>query len=270
MCRHRRVLLAVGIVLMLAAVVAQAQEQPLALPPVDGMVEPTNDVIVTGHVYDATTGLFLKDATVTLEAPDTAAKSAKTNALGGYTLRTLGGRVSSKGFLSKEKTHRIDIDQVPVSISAAGYKPFHGLLPVRQVASWEMTVRMEPVLLVPEGSAQQSTFAPGWGPFKITSLTVTPDTVTQKCEVTYTAEIEGPATPDGKLSSTAYWGEVEMNLTPVHDGNKWTLSRTFSFNPKKIKDETVFCCFWLDSEYEVLAGEGFATTLFAVYTTPEE
>ncbi|MHB8995101.1 MAG: tetratricopeptide repeat protein [Armatimonadota bacterium] len=261
---------------MMCAGLAHAQEQSLALPPVDGMVEPTHDVIVTGHVYDADTKLFLKDATVTVEAPDSPAMTAKTDALGGYSLRTRGGRVSSKtsglGWItgSKEKTHRIDIDQIPVTISATGYKPFRGLLPVRVVASWEMTARMEPVLLVPEGSTRQSTFAPGWGPFKVTDLTVTPDTVTQKCEVTYTAQIEGPATPDGKLPHTAYWGQTEMTLAPVHDGNKWTLSRTFAFNPRKIRDETVFCWFSLDKRYEALAGDGFASTLFAVYTTPEE
>jgi tetratricopeptide (TPR) repeat protein len=171
---------------------AAAQERPV--PKKDFLAEPTHWGNVAGRVYDAETGAPIAKATVSIQGEngdflEKGRTFSTTDLLGTYQASAVLGRVSQNfdvgraigssfvGLLfggAVNTTRRVDVTRLNLRVSAPGYKPYLGPVPAREIEPRAFRVNMQPILLVPQSSATESTGANGWGMVRIESVETQP------------------------------------------------------------------------------------------------
>lgn len=187
----------------LVQVVAQeAKPAKSPEPKKDTRVEPTSWGHVYGRVYDAISGLPIKDARVLGYTDNGFEEKGKsvgaTGALGEYHIQLVLGRIShnfdiGRALLSSplgmlfgsatNTTKRIDVARVAVSVHAHGFKPFIGVVSARSTDAGKFRIDVEPILMVPDGQDGVSVAAKGWNAIRLVSASANPDIAGPKQKV---------------------------------------------------------------------------------------
>ncbi len=219
-------------VILLAGCVGAAYSQKSdvkkdAEPKKDTRVDPTSWGHIYGRVYDAKTGMPIPSAVVlgnTDNGFEEKGKSTgKTDNLGAYHIQLILGRIShnfdvGRALLSSplgmlfgtatNTTKRIDVSRVAVSVSAAGYKPFRGVVTARSTDAGKFRIDVEPILLVQEPDAGTSVAARGWNAVRIVSASANPSTAFPKDKVKLSVSIRAYSQEFAKTTEVVAFSDL--------------------------------------------------------------
>lgn len=188
---------------------------------------------VTGRVYDAVTHEPIIGARLSVRHEgafaDTGRTSGLTDKTGQYNVQALLGRSSENfdigralnsgliGLLvggATNRTRRLDVTRLDVTVTAESYKPFTGVCRCRASDAGKLAVSMEPILLVREDSDEVSGVADGWGVIGIDTVSVEPSIADPGQEVRLRAVVRTPRTESLKqfdvVASSDVWGKRRL------------------------------------------------------------
>ncbi len=261
----------------------------------DAAVEPTHWGSVVGRVYDAGTGEPLADTKVSVqhEGQFDVEKRAvcQTSATGSYACQAILGRVSSNvdvgrllstslvGLIAggaKKETKRVDVSQVNLRLVREGYRTFEGPVPTRSIDAMAFSVTLEPVLLTRADSQEVSTVAAeGWGPARVTGVTLDPAIVPPRANVTITARVRCPAVPKKTKMTMVAWSSVlkklKLSRQPDRESpGEMVFSGRFRVGKRPQDGRVLVGAMLSGCPYDVAAGGGSAFALLQVAEGEEQ
>lgn len=201
--------------------------KPVDEPKKDTRVEPTSWGNVFGRVYDAQTGMPIKDAVILGNTDNgfeiKGRSTGKTDALGGYQIQLILGRIShnfdlGRALLSSpigmlfgtatNTTKRIDVSRVALAVSADGYKSFQGVVTARTTDAGKFRIDVQPVLLTRERDSGVSVAAVGWNAIRIANVEAQPSIAGPKDKITFRAYLRATNEEMVKTTEMAAYSDL--------------------------------------------------------------